>query len=65
MPQQIHDQHRAATAVWSGMPAHLPAWKNAEVLPFRDVFMDGLVERDAAFPSSIMKATLVIGLVIE
>ena len=48
MPQQIHDQHR---------PRRRPGQKcrrgagleNAEVLPFRDVFVDRLVERDAAF----------------
>ena len=48
VPQEIHDQHR---------PRRRPGQKcrrgagleHAEVLPFRDVFVDGLVERDAAF----------------
>jgi len=39
--------------------------EHAEVLPFRDVFMDGLIERDASFLNQIMKAVVVIGLVIE
>src|SRR5205814_7636966 len=48
MPQQVDDQHWAR---WRfGQKWRRSAGlKHAEVLPFRDVLMDGLVERDAAF----------------
>ena len=48
VPQQIHDQHRPRRR--PGQECRRGAGlENAEVLPFRDVFVDGLVERDAAF----------------
>ena len=48
VPQQIHDQHRPRRR--PGQEGRRGAGdEDAEILPFRDVFVDRLVERDAAF----------------
>ena len=48
MPQQVDDQHRPRRR--PGQEGRRGAGlEDAEVLPFRNVFVDGLVERDAAF----------------
>ena len=47
VPQQVHDQHRPRWRL--GQEGRRdPSLEHAQILPFRDVFMDRLVERDAA-----------------
>ena len=48
MPQQVDDQHRPRRR--AGQEGRRRSGdEHAEVLPFRDIFVHGLVERDAAF----------------